>query len=145
MSVLTIYCALILLASLVGGWVPLVVRLTHRRMQIALSFVAGVMLGVGLLHLLPQSFEELSHSGEPGQIDVTVGWTLLGFMLMFFLERFFHFHHRDTPDELISTNTLFTTMTTIMRGIDHAHAAAREPADVEHHAARIVFTSGECR
>jgi len=30
---LVAYCLLILLASLLGGWVPLLVRLTHRRIR----------------------------------------------------------------------------------------------------------------
>jgi zinc and cadmium transporter len=61
-------------------------------MQFAISFVSGVMLGIGMLHLLPHSFEAL-HS-----IDRTVGWALAGFLFMFFLERFFHFHHHDVGD-----------------------------------------------
>jgi zinc and cadmium transporter len=90
---LALYCALSVVASLVGGWLPLVLRLTHRRMQIAISFVSGVILGVGLLHLLPHSFEAL------GSIDRTAGWLIGGFLFMFFLERFFHFHHHDVPDD----------------------------------------------
>jgi len=90
---LSIYCGAILLASLAGGWLPTVMRLDHRRMQIALSFVAGVMLGIGLLHLVPHAFYELR------SMDATVAWVLGGFMGMFFLERFFHFHHHDAPDD----------------------------------------------
>lgn len=89
---LAFYCTLVVLASLAGGWIPRLLRLTHRRMQVALSFVAGVMLGVGLLHMLPHSFHEL-HS-----IDETVVWAMGGFLVVFFLERFFHFHHHDAPD-----------------------------------------------
>jgi zinc and cadmium transporter len=91
---LVVYCSLILLASLAGGWLPIFVRLTHRSMEIALSFVAGVILGVGLLHLLPHGFYEL------GSIDDTMRWALGGFLLMFFVERFFHFHHHGPPAEL---------------------------------------------
>jgi zinc and cadmium transporter len=90
---LVIYCTLILFASLSGGWIALLVRITHRRMQLAISFVAGVMLGVGLLHMLPHSLYESQ------SIDVTVWWALIGFLVMFFLERFFHFHHHDAPDD----------------------------------------------
>jgi zinc and cadmium transporter len=90
---LTLYCAMIVLASLSGGWIPMLVRITHTRMQVALSFVAGVMLGVGLLHMIPHSLYEL------GRIDTTVMWVLVGFLVMFFLERFFHFHHHDAPDD----------------------------------------------
>jgi zinc and cadmium transporter len=88
-----IYCALMIVASLGGGWIPLLVRLTHRRMQISISFVAGVMLGVGLLIMLPHALMEMQN------IDRVVVWTLVGFLSMFFLERFFHFHHHDAPDD----------------------------------------------
>ncbi len=95
--VLTIYSLICILASLVGGWIPMLVRLTHRRMQIAISFVSGIVLGIGLLHLLPHSFAEL------GSIDLTVAWVLVGFLFMFFLERFFHFHHHEAPEESLAS------------------------------------------
>src|SRR5262245_66016932 len=87
------YCALILVASLAGGWIPLLVRLTHTRMQVATSFVAGLMLGVGVLHLLPHSWHQTK------SIDRTAWWLLGGFLIMFLIQRFFHFHHHDVPDE----------------------------------------------
>lgn len=90
---LTFYCILVLVASLAGGWIPLMVRLTHTRMQVATSFVAGLMLGVGVLHLLPHAWHEL-HS-----IDSAVRWLLIGFVVMFLIQRFFHFHHHDVPEE----------------------------------------------
>lgn len=89
---LAVYCGLILLASLAGGWIPLWVRLTHTRLQVATSFVAGLMLGVGLLHLLPHAWLQLR------SMDRTAGWLLGGFLVMFFIQRFFHFHHHDVPD-----------------------------------------------
>jgi zinc and cadmium transporter len=92
-SVLLIYSLLIVLASLAGGWVHLYVHLTHARMQVAISCVAGVMLGVGVLHLLPHAAFELD------SLDTTVAWVLLGLMTMFFVERFFCFHHHDAPGE----------------------------------------------
>jgi zinc and cadmium transporter len=89
---LTIYCALVLLASLAGGWFLLLVRLTHTRLQMAVSFVAGLMLGIALLHFLPDANEQL-HS-----LDRTAEWMLGGFLAMFFVQRFFHFHHHDLPE-----------------------------------------------
>ncbi|HEY2083455.1 MAG TPA: ZIP family metal transporter [Verrucomicrobiae bacterium] len=89
---LAIYCVFVLLASLAGGWLPLVVRLTHTRLQIAISLVAGLMLGIALLHFLPDASEQL------GSLDRTVAWMLGGFLTMFFLQRFFHFHHHDLPE-----------------------------------------------
>jgi zinc and cadmium transporter len=89
---LTIYCVLVLFASLAGGWLPIAVRLTHTRLQVAISLVAGLMLGIALLHFLPDAAEHL------GSLDRTVAWMLGGFLTMFFLQRFFHFHHHDLPE-----------------------------------------------
>jgi len=89
---LVIYCALVLLASLAGGWLLLAIHLTHTRLQIAVSFVAGLMLGIALLHFLPDAEEQL-HS-----LNRTVDWMLGGFLAMFFVQRFFHFHHHDLPE-----------------------------------------------
>src|SRR5580658_9406776 len=89
---LAVYCALVLVASLAGGWLLLFVHLTHTRLQLAISFVAGLMLGIALLHFLPDANEQL-HS-----LDRTVAWMLGGFLTMFFVQRFFHFHHHDLPE-----------------------------------------------
>jgi zinc and cadmium transporter len=89
---LTIYCVLVLLASLAGGWFLLFIHLTHARLQIAVSFVAGLMLGIALLHFLPDADEQL-HS-----LDKTATWMLGGFLAMFFIQRFFHFHHHDLAE-----------------------------------------------
>src|SRR3954470_3686959 len=89
---LAIYCVLVLFASLAGGWLPLIVRFTHTGLQIAISLVAGLMLGIALLHFLPDASEQL------GSLDRTVTWMLGGFLAMFFLQRFFHFHHHDLPE-----------------------------------------------
>ena len=91
-GLLAIYCLLVLLASLAGGWLLLVIRPTHARLQIATSLVAGLMLGIALLHFLPDAEAQL-HS-----IDRTANWVLGGFLAMFFLQRFFHFHHHDSPE-----------------------------------------------
>jgi zinc and cadmium transporter len=90
--VLAIYCVFVLVASLAGGWLPIIVRLTHTRLQVAISLVAGLMLGIALLHFLPDANEYLK------SLDRTVAWMLGGFLAMFFLQRFFHFHHHDLPE-----------------------------------------------
>jgi len=91
-ALLMVYCVLVLLASLAGGWLLLAVHLTHTRLQLAVSFVAGLMLGIALLHFLPDANEQL-HS-----LDKTVNWMMGGFLAMFFVQRFFHFHHHDLPE-----------------------------------------------
>jgi zinc and cadmium transporter len=70
-----------------------VIRLTHTRLQVAISFVAGFMLGIGILHLLPHAWAQL------GSVDQAAGWMLAGFVVMLFIQRFFHFHHHDVPEE----------------------------------------------
>ena len=107
---LVIYCLLILAASLAGGWVPLVLRLDHRRMELLVSFVSGVMLGVAILHLLPDALVQrgLSLVGQQGAqvsgsarevIIPVVSWLLAGFLVMFFVERFVCFHHHEAPGD----------------------------------------------
>ncbi len=91
-ELLTLYCVFVLLASLAGGWFLLFIHLTHTRLQMAVSFVAGLMLGIALLHFLPDANEQL-HS-----LDKTAEWLLGGFLMMFFVQRFFHFHHHDLPE-----------------------------------------------
>ncbi|MCG8451079.1 MAG: ZIP family metal transporter [Pirellulales bacterium] len=98
---LTYYCLLILGASILGGMIPIWFRLTHRGMELAVSFVAGVMLGVGLLHMLPHAFEQTravaSASASTVDLDVML-WLLAGLLTMFFIERFFCFHHHEVED-----------------------------------------------
>lgn len=92
---LTFYCICVLLASVAGGLLPGLVKLSHRRMQLVMSFVAGMMLGVALLHLLPHALAHL------GSIDRVAAWTLGGLVTMFLLIRVFHVHaheHGDTSD-----------------------------------------------
>lgn len=118
---LILYCVLILGASLAGGWIPLLVQLTHIRMQVATSFVAGLMLGVAVLHLMPHAWSQLK------SIDQTAWWVLGGFLVMFFIQRFFHFHHHDVSSTEPSAEC----------GHDHDHShshAHSHPHSHEHDA-----------
>lgn len=89
---LLIYCALVMVAALAGGWLILALRLNHTRLQTALSTVAGLMLGIALLHFIPHAIHQ-NHS-----VDQTMTWVLGGFLLMFFLQRLFHYHHHHTAE-----------------------------------------------
>lgn len=97
---LGIYLVLIAAAAFAGGASMAFFSLGHRRMQVLLSLTAGVMLGVGLLHLLPHAFYELGHD-----IDTTAAWVLAGFFVMFLLERAFHGHAHHTADGDLATQT----------------------------------------
>ncbi|MEZ6062466.1 MAG: ZIP family metal transporter [Planctomycetaceae bacterium] len=87
-----IYCTLIVLSSLIGGWLPGMIELTHNRMQTMISFVGGLMLGIGVLHLLPHSLKELP------SVDLAVGWMMAGIIVMFLLMRLFHFHNHGVAE-----------------------------------------------
>jgi zinc and cadmium transporter len=95
---IVVYSALIVAASLAGGSLPSLVKLTHARMQFAVSLVAGLMLGVSLFHMLPHA------AADTQSLDQTIHWLMAGLLGMFFLIRIFHFHHHDTAEELESTN-----------------------------------------
>jgi zinc and cadmium transporter len=114
-----VYCLFIVLASLAGGWLPRWLRLTHGLMQVLLSFVAGVLLGIGILHLLPHGFYEWTEVDPEHAMDRSVGWLLIGFLGMFFLQRLFHFHTHEAPDELIETSPAGKALSDEH---DHAHA-----------------------
>ena len=100
---LTYYCLLISAASIAGGMIPVWINLTHRRMEIAVSFVAGVMLGVGLLHMLPHAIEEAVAGYPESEVGLALHtvmlWVLMGMLVMFFVERFFCFHHHDVESD----------------------------------------------
>ena len=114
---LWIACGLIAVASVFGGFLPTLIRLTHQRMQIALSFVSGVMLGVAFFHMLPHAIMEISeqrnasgHEMDHLAINPVMLSAALGFLAMFFLERFASFHQHDVVEECDAHDH------------DHAHA-----------------------
>lgn len=83
-------------ASLLGGKLPAMVSLTHTRMQVIMSFVAGLMLGVACYRLLPHAVATL-----PGEsaVETAVWWLMVGLLLMFILLRTFHFHQHEPDPE----------------------------------------------
>lgn len=87
MAILAFYLLLTAAAALLGGASVSLLSLGHRTTQVLLSFTGGVLLGVGLLHLIPHAAMALG-----GDIEATMGWALIGFFIMFLLERAFHAH-----------------------------------------------------
>lgn len=85
------YCVVIVIASMAGGWLPTLVRMTHLRTQLLMSFVAGLMLGIAMLHLMPHAAGELGSSTKAGAA------MLGGILAMFLLIRLFHVHQHDAP------------------------------------------------
>lgn len=95
---LVVYCILIVLVSLTGGWLPSVMRLSHLRMQLLLSLVGGMMIGVSTLHLLPHAAEHLD------DMRWLSGAFLAGVLSMLFLLRFGHVHHHEEPADADDSN-----------------------------------------
>ncbi|GAA5509273.1 ZIP family metal transporter [Novipirellula caenicola] len=85
-SLLAVYCILIIAGSVTGGWLPAIMRMTHLRTQLLMSFVAGLMLGIAMLHMLPHAFHLMRSAAMTG------GAALGGIIAMFILLRAFHPH-----------------------------------------------------
>ncbi|QDU55866.1 ZIP family metal transporter [Aeoliella mucimassa] len=100
LTYLIYYCVAILLASVFGGMIPKWWNLTHRWMEIAVSFVAGIIFGVAMLHMLPHAILSALQSSAQSPHATLLGlmvWFVLGFLAMFLIERFFCFHHHEAP------------------------------------------------
>jgi zinc and cadmium transporter len=108
---LIVYCLLVLVASLAGGLLPNLMRLTHTRMQFMMSLVGGLMLGVGLLHLIPHAVTLL------GSIDQAMLAALVGLLFMFSLIRIFHVHQHGALEDDAGHGP----------ECDHGHAHAHPP------------------
>ena len=93
LAILITYCVLIACAAFTGGLLPSLLKLTHTRMQVIMSFVGGLVLGIGLLHLLPHSV------ASTGSMDATAQSALIGLLVMFFLIRIFHVHQHGPVDD----------------------------------------------
>ena len=120
-----IACGATAVVSLFGGWLPMLIGLSHRRMQVLLSFVAGAMAGIAMLDLLPHAIEAISseaacqtaaeptvpqhdhsavhsHGHDHGHdhssmwpVQTAMLWLMVGFLAMYLLERFVCFHHHE--------------------------------------------------
>jgi zinc and cadmium transporter len=82
-------CLLIVTVSVLGGVLPLATVLNHTRLQVYLSFSAGTMLGAAFFHMMPEAVRVGSAA--------TIPWAAIGLLSLFFLERFFSFHHHEAP------------------------------------------------
>ena len=80
--------------SLLGGWIPNVFKITHVRLQSAMSLVAGFMVGIAVLHLLPHS---VSIRGDNNALEAVTLWLMIGLATMFVMIRSFHFHQHEQP------------------------------------------------
>lgn len=84
---LALYCLLVMGASLFGGVLPRRLELSHRSMNLVMALVAGVILGIGLFHLLPHAV------ATAGPLDRALWWMMIGLLSMFLVTRTLHGHH----------------------------------------------------
>ncbi len=139
-ALLIVYCLLIIAASILGGLIPLVLRLTHTRLQLAISLTAGFMLGVAVLHMIPHAME--SHGSGAAITPMTVmTWVLVGFLFMFFIERFFSFHTHEVA-ELDDAGRVLTTAQDLPDHDHTAHDCAHEHPHGAHAHGMVGHTPG---
>jgi len=90
---LLLYSAVIFAAALVGGMITLVRRWSDYWLHLFLSFGAGIFLATVFIHLLPQAME----MGEAESVGLFV---LIGYLLIFFVERFLFYRRADEADHV---------------------------------------------
>ena len=98
-TLLLIYCVLIAVSSLLGGYLPSLVKLTHSRMQFLVSSIGGLMLGVAIFHQLPHAVGAMSSHDHAFALDWCAGWLMAGLLTTFFMLRMFHFHSHGPVEE----------------------------------------------
>ncbi len=111
---LSLYTGAILLGALAGGALPLFSNV--RRSDLLLSFSAGIMLGAAFLHMLPEAVE--------GAGGAAVPFVLVGFLLLYVLERFVLVHVCGEPGP---NARLSTGGAPLQPGDPHDHQAGEDP------------------
>ena len=127
---LTISCLVIVITSTTGGMLLAALRITHTQLQLMVSMIAGLMLGVALLHLLPMSVEILP---QPHWAFFTA---LLGLLVMFFLIRAFHFHQHATLEADVESEPAGADRDEACQhdhGHTHGHTHEHAPRSTENH------------
>ena len=115
------------------GFLPELSRMTHIRMQMSLSAIGGLILGIAVLHLWPHAVEELGENGA----DRAASWVIVGMVGTFLMLRLFHFHHHGQAHPAHdgcthhSHGSALPAVTTISTLPVHTHAA--QPHDSSAH------------
>ena len=120
----SIYAILLFLAGTIGGRLSEWLVVTHRRLQFMISFVAGLMLGIALLRLMPHAAILLP------DVNHMALWMTAGLMIMFIFLRMFHFHQHSLAEEPLHTDAGNP------EGSSHHHShrqerAAKDPQSAE--------------
>jgi zinc and cadmium transporter len=127
-TLLGAYCVLIASASLFGGWLPQRFQITHTRMQVIVSLIAGLMLAIGIFHMLPHALEELGEQG-PDQAAYGMMGGLIG---MFLIMRIVFPHQHGDPTYSIPARNADSSAPTGGRCPDHGSAVPVRAACENH-------------
>ena len=76
---LIVFAAVIFAVSILGAYLPLLLKAGPRLMHLMVAFSAGVFLGILFFMLMPEAFEE-----APDSMDA-VTWILIGFLVVLFI------------------------------------------------------------
>jgi len=114
---LGVYCVLIVGASLFGGWLPRRFVLSHTGMQTVVSLIAGLMLSIGVFHLLPHAVIGLGEDGA----DRAAAGLMAGLVGMFLILRLFGSHQHSPAGPFAGTDAAFER-----RGQSDAHSGHGE-------------------
>ena len=93
---LALYAVGIFVLSILGGYLPEFVRMTHTRTQVVMAFVAGIILGVAVYHMFPHAVTAISGSGG---LETALFWLMLGVLATLLILYFLDFHEHDFSDE----------------------------------------------
>ncbi|MBI1861695.1 MAG: ZIP family metal transporter [Deltaproteobacteria bacterium] len=84
MTALFFYCAIIFLGTFLGGIIPTHLSLSERKLQMGVALGAGLLLGMSLVHMIPEAAELM-----PETFGI---WLLAGFLILLVAERFVMVH-----------------------------------------------------
>ncbi len=93
---LILYAVGIFSMSMFGGYLPGLVRMTHTRTQLVMAFVAGIILGVAIYHMLPHAVTAIKATDA---LETALFWLMLGVLATLLILYLLDFHEHDFSEE----------------------------------------------
>ncbi|CAD6981638.1 hypothetical protein A4X06_0g2805 [Tilletia controversa] len=146
---LLIFCLVMAISTFLLGSLPLFIRLSHRQMILLQSLAAGLLLGAGITIVLPEGVSNLyahyhphnhAHKNAKQHYDPehTLGVSVLvGFLLMYFADRFLnssqpHTHSEAQPPSLPPTAQPSSSSSSTTAGAEGEGAESPPPPNEMH-------------
>jgi zinc transporter ZupT len=92
--VLVVFVAVILTTSLLGAFVPRLLKLNVRQVHLMVALSAGIFLGILFFMLLPETFEKVHTAGKEGMDAVF--WIVGGFLAVLLVDVILKWKHMST-------------------------------------------------